>query len=87
MGTISPDTWTIRIHRNALQSLYRLPRGEAAAASSLIASLQEGRIPEDAHPIEQGSRVYKYSSGGYQIIFEIDESARILRILGLRSIE
>lgn len=83
---MTPDAWTIRIHRNALQALYRLPRGEAAAASDLIAALQTEPIPDGAQPREPGSRVYRYAGAGYQLIFEIDDLERIIRVLGIRQI-
>lgn len=59
-------------------------QGEAAAASDLIAALQTEPIPEGAQPREPGSRVYRYAGAGYQVIFEIDDLERIIRVLGIR---
>jgi mRNA-degrading endonuclease RelE of RelBE toxin-antitoxin system len=79
-----PIPWTVRIHKDALEAIYRLPRGEAVKARDLIHSLAVGPIPEDAESLTQHQSVFKVTREGYQIIFEVIDLERTIRILHVR---
>ena len=73
---------SLSVERNPFASTVERPG--KTAASDLIAALQTEPIPEGAQPREPGSRVYRYAGAGYQVIFEIDDLERIIRVLGIR---
>ena len=78
-----PSPWRVYIHKDALEAIYQLPRGEAVKARDLSHSLSTQPLPEDAKPLTERHKVYRVVREGYQVIFEVLDLERAIRILNV----
>ncbi len=82
-----PSRWTIRIYKDALEAIYRLPRGEAVKVRDIIYNLSVNPSLDDAEPLTGQELVYRLKREGFELIFEVLDKERTIRILNVSAIE
>lgn len=76
--------WTLRLNRNAVEALYRFPRGKAADVTNFLHSLTNETMPAGTEPVDGAPMMYRYTGNDFQVIYELDDSERIIRVLNIR---
>ena len=85
-----PDSFyrhTLRIHRDVVSTLYKMPRKAVEDAWLVLRELEKEPIPEAASIIEGHTDTYQVRTDGYRIVYEVVAEERIIKILRLHLVE
>lgn len=74
---------TLTLHRDAVSSLYRMPRPAVDDAWKVMRSLEEDPTPEASSHVEGHVDTYQIRTDGYRIVYEVFEERAIVRVLRL----
>ena len=75
--------WSLRLHREVVGTLYKMPRPAVEDTWKVLRSLEIDPYPEEASQVEGHEHTYQIQTNGYRIVYEllVDEGAiKILRL-------
>ena len=75
------NRWAITMHRDALKSLYTLPRGAAGAVTDAFNEFLTYSDPTKAEPTEMVKDTYRFVVGVYLADYEVIEGSKEVKIL------
>ena len=85
-----PDSFyrlTLRLHRDVVGTLYKMPREATEDAWKVLRGLEENPTPEASSLVEGLQDTYQIRTDGYRIVYEILEEENVVKILRLHLVE
>jgi mRNA-degrading endonuclease RelE of RelBE toxin-antitoxin system len=73
--------WTLRYSQEAVQGLYKIPRGKVARVTAAIAQLMVEPRPPDGQAVPDRPNTFSLFSDEYIVTYELIERARVVKIL------
>lgn len=76
--------WSVRFKNDALDELSGVPKGIRVRIAARIALLEENPFPGGFKKLRNFPHLYRLRVGDYRVLYDVDESDRIIRILRVR---
>ena len=80
-------TYTLRLHRDVVSALYKMPRKAVEDVWTLLRGLEKEPIPESSSAVEGHELTYQIRSGGYRIVYEILEDEKAIKVVRVHLVE
>ena len=79
--------YTLRLHRDVVSTLYKMPRKAVEDTCDILRSLEKDPTPEASLVVEGHELTYQIRTDGYRIVYGIYEEEKAIKVVRLHLVE